>query len=106
ALDQHIFSIEKMQDGKVAVTIEDRINRLTSEFVNPKFEGNSLHGEGFKTMMMKGPELNLSVSRNTVTINITKGKKAVFAGDLQVSEKDSKRIIRYLQQNFTTWNSS
>jgi L-ascorbate metabolism protein UlaG (beta-lactamase superfamily) len=101
ALDQHIFSIEKMQDGKVAVTIEDRINRLTSEFVNPKLEGNSLHGEGSKSMMLKGPELNLSVAGNTVTINITKGKKAVFAEDLQVSEKDSKRIIRYLQENFT-----
>jgi L-ascorbate metabolism protein UlaG (beta-lactamase superfamily) len=105
ALDQHIFSIEKTQEGKAAVTIEDRINRLTSEFVNPKFEGNSLHGEGLKSMMMKGPELNLSVSGDTVTINITKGKKAVFAGDLQVSEKDSKRIIRYLQENFATWTS-
>src|ERR671919_781059 len=101
ALDQHIFSIEKMQDGKVAVTIEDSINRQTSDFINPKFEGNSLHGEGLKSMMMKGPELNLSVSENTVTINITKGKKATFAKDLQVSEKDSKRIIRYLQENFT-----
>ena len=100
ALDQHILSIEKMQDGKVAVTIEDRINRLTSEFVNPKFEGNSLHGEGLKSMMMKGPELSMSVSGNTVTLNITKGKKAVFADELQMSEKDSKRIIRYLQENF------
>jgi hypothetical protein len=100
ALDKHIFSIEKMQDGKVALTIEDSINRLTSEFVNPKFGENSLHGEGLKSMMMKGPELNLSVSGNTVTINITKGKKPVFAEDLQVSEKDSKRIIRYLQENF------
>jgi len=100
ALDQHIFSIEKMQDGKVALTIEDRINRLTTEFVNPKLDGNSLHGDGLKSMMMKGPELNLSVSGNTVAINITKGKKPVFAKDLQVSEKDSKRIIRYLQENF------
>src|SRR5918992_1733333 len=101
ALDQHIFSIEKMQDGKVAVTIEDSVNRLTTEFVNPKFEGNSLHGEGLKSMLMKGPELNLSVSENIVTINITKGKKATFIEDLQVSEKDSKRILRYLQENFT-----
>lgn len=100
ALDQHILSIEKMQDGKVAVTIEDRINRLTSEFVNPKFEGNSLHGEGLKSMMMKGPELSMSVSGNRVTLNITKGKKTVFADELQMSEKDSKRIIRYLQENF------
>jgi hypothetical protein len=102
ALDKHIFSIEKMQDGKVAVTIEDSINQLTSEFVNPKFEGNSLHGEGLKSMMMKGPELNLSISGNTVTINITKGKKAVFAEDLQVSDKDSKKVVRYLQENFAS----
>jgi L-ascorbate metabolism protein UlaG (beta-lactamase superfamily) len=100
ALDQHIFSIEKMQDDKVALSIEDSINRLTSEFVNPKFEGNSLHGDGTKSMMMKGPELNLSISENTVKINITKGKKPVIAEDLQVSEKDSRKIIRYLQENF------
>ncbi len=100
ALDKHIFSIEKMQDGKVAVTIEDNINSLTSEFINPKLEGSSLHGEGTKSMMMKGPELNLSVSGNTVRIDITKGKKQVFAEDLQVSEKDSKKLLRYLQENF------
>ena len=100
ALDKHIFSIEKMQDGKVALTIEDSINSLTSEFINPKLEGSSLHGEGTKSMMMKGPELNLSVSGNTVRIDITKGKKQVFAEDLQVSEKDSKKLLRYLQENF------
>ncbi len=100
ALDKHIFSIEKMQDGKVALTIEDTINSLTSEFINPKLEGSSLHGEGTKSMMMKGPELNLSVSGNTVRIDITKGKKQVFAEDLQVSEKDSKKLLRYLQENF------
>jgi hypothetical protein len=100
ALDKHIFSIEKMQDGKVALTIEDSINSLTSEFINPKLEGSSLHGEGTKSMMMKGPELNLSVSGNTVRIDITKGKKQVFAEDLQVREKDSKKLLRYLQENF------
>ena len=101
ALDKHIFSIEKVQDGKLALTIEDSINRLTSEFINPKFEGNSLHGDGIKSMMMKGPDLSLSVSGNIVRINIAKGKKAVFADDLEVSEKDSNRIIKYLQENFT-----
>jgi L-ascorbate metabolism protein UlaG (beta-lactamase superfamily) len=100
ALDKHIFSIEKMQDGRVALSIEDSINRLTTEFVNPKFADNSLHGDGIKSMMIKGPELYLSVSGNTVRINITKGKKPVFAEDLQVSEKDSKKITRYLQENF------
>jgi L-ascorbate metabolism protein UlaG (beta-lactamase superfamily) len=101
ALDKHIFLVEKMQDGKMALTIEDSINRLTSEFINPKFMGNSLHGEGVKSMMMKGPDLSLSISGNKVTINITKGKKTVFAEDLQVSDKDSKRVMRYLQENFT-----
>ena len=100
ALDKHIFSIEKMQDAKVALTVEDNINRLTTEFVNPKFEGSSLHGDGIKSMMMKGPELNLSISGTTVRIDITKGKKQVFAEDLQVTEKDSKKLIRYLQENF------
>lgn len=100
AMDQHIFSIEKMQDGRVSLTIEDSINSLTSEFVNPKLQGSSLHGDGVKSMMMKGPELNLSLSGNTVRIDITKGKKQVFAEDLQVTEKDSKKLIRYLQENF------
>jgi Beta-lactamase superfamily domain len=105
ALDKHILSIEKMQDGKVSLSIEDNINSLTSEFVNPKFSGDSLHGEGIKSMMMKGPELNLSVSGNAVTVNITKGKKSVIAEDLPVSEKDSKRIIRYLHENFAALSS-
>jgi hypothetical protein len=94
-----------MQDGKVALSIEDSINRLTSEFVNPKYSGNSLHGDAIKGMMTKGPELDLSVSENTVRINITKGKKPIFAEELQVSEKDSKKIIRYLQENFATQTS-
>lgn len=100
ALDRHTFSLEKMNDGKVAIAIEDSINRMTLEFVNPRSEENSLHGDGIKSMMMKGPELELVVSGSTVRINITKGKKAMFAGDMQISEKDSKRIIRYLRENF------
>jgi hypothetical protein len=100
ALDKHMFSIEKMQDGKVAISIEDSINSLASEFVNPKFSGNSLHGDAIKSMMTKGPELDLSISGNAVRINIVKGKKPVFAEELPVSEKDSKKIIRYLQENF------
>jgi hypothetical protein len=100
ALDKHMFSIEKMQDGKVAISIEDNINSLTSEFVNPKFLENSLHGDAIKSMMTKGPELDLSVSGNTVRINVKKGKKPVFAEELPVSEKDSKKITRYLEENF------
>ncbi|MEW6603555.1 MAG: MBL fold metallo-hydrolase [Thermoproteota archaeon] len=100
ALDQHMFAIEKMGGGKVAVTIEDSIHSMTSEFVNPKAGENSLRGEAIKSMMMKGPELNLTVSGNTVRIDITKGKKTMFAGDMQVDEKDARRIVRYLRENF------
>jgi len=100
ALDQHMLAIEKMDDGKVALVIEDSINRLTAEFLNPRSGENSLHGDPIKSLMMKGPELELLVSGNNVRIDITKGKKPVFAGDMQVSEKDSKRIIRYLHENF------
>jgi hypothetical protein len=105
ALDKHMFSIEKMQDGKVTLSIEDSINSLTTEFVNAKFSGNSLHGDAIKSMMMKGPELDLSISENTVRINIMKGKKPVFAEEIQVSEKDSKKIFRYLQENFAAMTS-
>jgi hypothetical protein len=55
--------------------------------------------------MMKGPELDLSISENTVRINIMKGKKPVFAEEIQVSEKDSKKIFRYLQENFAAMTS-
>jgi L-ascorbate metabolism protein UlaG (beta-lactamase superfamily) len=100
ALDRHTFSIEKFDDGKVALAIEDSINRMTVEFVNPRSGENSLHGDAIKSMMMKGPELEMLVSGNTVRIDVTKGKKALFARDMQVSERDSKRIIRYIHENF------
>jgi hypothetical protein len=100
ALDRHTFSIEKFDDGKVALAIEDSINRMTVEFVNPRSGENSLHGDAIKSMMMKGPELEMVVSGNTVRIDVTKGKKALFARDMQVSERDSKRIIRYFRENF------
>jgi L-ascorbate metabolism protein UlaG (beta-lactamase superfamily) len=100
ALDRHTFSLEKMDDGKVALAIEDSINRMEAQFVNPRSGENSLHGDAIKSMMMKGPELELVVSGNTVRIDVTKGKKALFAKDVQVSENDSKRIIRYIRENF------
>jgi hypothetical protein len=100
ALDQHIFAIEKTASDRVTVTIEDSIHSMTSEFANPKAGENSLRGEPIKSMMMKGPELNLVVSGNSVRIDIIKGKKPMFAGDMQVDERDAKRIIQYLHENF------
>jgi hypothetical protein len=88
----------------VTLSIEDSINSPTTEFVNAKFSGNSLHGDVIKSMM-KGPELDLPVSENTVKINIMKGKKSVFAEEIQLSEKVSKKIFRYLQENVAALTS-
>lgn len=101
-LEKYVFALEKMRDGKLAVSVEDSINRLTAEFVNPKATGNSLHGDSLKSMMMKGPELSMTVSDTSVRIDIVKGRKAVFAGDVPVSERDAKRLLRYLAENFSS----
>lgn len=101
SLEKYVFSLEKMPDGKLNVSIEDAVNRLTSEFVHPKRTGeSSLHAEGEKSMMFKGPNLNMSVSGQSVRMEITKGKKPMFANDLLISDKDARRLTRFLQENF------
>ncbi len=100
ALDRHSFSIEKTDSGKVIVSIEDSISQLMTEFINPTSDGKSLHAEAIKSMLLKGPHLDLTVSGGNVRIEITKGKKAMFSGNLQVSEKDSSRLKKYLDENF------
>ena len=100
ALDRHSFAIEKTDAGKVIVTIGDNISQLINEFVNPKSDGKSLRAEPIKGMLMKGPELQLVISDGSVRIDIVKGKKPMFAGDMEVSERDSKRLKKYLNENF------
>lgn len=101
ALEKYIFTFEKMQDGRFVVSVEDSITRLTSEFVNPKRTGDgALHADAMKSGFFKGPELNMSISANAVRLDMPKGKKAVFSQDVPVSEKDAKRLKRYLQENF------
>jgi hypothetical protein len=100
SLDRHSFAIEKTDAGKVIVTIEDSISELINEFINPTSDGKSLRGEGVKSMLLKGPELQLIVSDGNVRIDITKGKKPTFAKIMEVSEKDSDRLKKYLNENF------
>jgi phosphoribosyl 1,2-cyclic phosphodiesterase len=100
SLDRHSFAIEKTDAGKVIVTIEDSISELINEFINPTSDGKSLRGEGVKSMLLKGPELQLIVSDGNVRIDITKGKKPMFAKTMEVSEKDSDRLKKYLNENF------
>jgi L-ascorbate metabolism protein UlaG (beta-lactamase superfamily) len=101
ALEKHVFALEKMPDGKLSFSVEDSINRLTQEFVNPRREGDrSLRTDAIKSMMMKGPELHLVISGTTVKVEIIKGKKPMFAADMPVSERDAKRLARYITENF------
>ena len=100
ALDRHSFAIEKTDSGKVIVSIEDSFSQLVNEFVNPSSDGKSLHAKAIKSMLLKGPELELVVSDGSVRINIMKGKKAMFAKNMGVSEKDSRRLKKYLNENF------
>jgi hypothetical protein len=100
-LEKYFFSLEKMADGKLVFIVEDNINRLTSEFNNPKLTSeSSLHADPVKGMMSKGPGLEMVVSDNHVRIDITKGKKPMFANDIPVSERDSKKLRRYLVENY------
>jgi L-ascorbate metabolism protein UlaG (beta-lactamase superfamily) len=115
ALEKYVFKIEKMRDNKLTFVLEDSINRLVNEFVNPRRGSNnnnndddhahsgnyySLHADPVKSMMMKGPELDLSVSDTIVKASITKGKKQVFADTIRVSERDAKKLARYIRENF------
>ena len=100
ALEKYVIFIEKLSDAKMSFSLEDSINRLTLDFINPRRDGDSLHTGAVKSMMMKGPELHLSVSGTTVKVEIAKGKKPVLAGDIPVSERDAKRLTRYLHENF------
>jgi hypothetical protein len=100
ALEKYVILIEKLSDSKVTFSLEDSVNRLALEFINPRREGDALHTSAVKSMMMKGPELHLAVSGATVKVEIAKGKKPLFAGDIPVSERDAKRLTRYLHENF------
>jgi hypothetical protein len=99
-LDMRSFAIEKTDLGKVIVSIEDSFSERVNEFINPSSDGKSLHAMAIKSMLLKGPELELTVSEDSVRINIRRGKKAMFAENLGVSERDSRRLRKYLDENF------
>jgi hypothetical protein len=51
-------------------------------------------------MMMKGPDLDLTISGTTVKVEIAKGKKAVFSDNIRVDERDARKLSRYIKENF------
>ena len=106
ALEKYVMSIEKMPDGKLNLMIEDSIHRLSSEFANPhtKNNDNILVAEPIKELMMKGPELRMSLTpqeqESIIRVDIIKGKKAIFADDIRISKKETQKLIRYIEKNF------
>jgi L-ascorbate metabolism protein UlaG (beta-lactamase superfamily) len=103
ALEKYVFGMEKMPGNKLMFMLEDSISRQENEFVNPKrknSDGNSLHADAIKSMMMKGPKLDLAISGTTVKVGIVKGKKPMFADDIRVDERDAKKLSRYIRENF------
>jgi phosphoribosyl 1,2-cyclic phosphodiesterase len=107
ALEKYVMSLEKLEDDKLNFVIEDSINRLAAEFANPRKggDGNILEAEPLKSMMMKGPELRMSLvpkdQESVVRISIVKGKKPVFADDVHISSNDAQKLERYVAKNFT-----
>jgi hypothetical protein len=106
ALEKYVMSLEKLEDNKLNFIIEDSVNRLVAEFANPRKGGNGniLEAEPLKSMMMKGPELKMSLvpkdQESVVKISIVKGKKPVFADDVRISSKDAQKLERYVAKNF------
>ena len=106
ALEKYVMSIEKLPDGKLNFMIEDSIHRLSSEFANPHTENNDrvLVAEPVKSLMMKGPELRMSLTpqeqESIIRVDIIKGKKPVFADDIRISKKETQKLLRYIEKNF------
>jgi phosphoribosyl 1,2-cyclic phosphodiesterase len=108
-LEKYVLIIEKMEGGnKLNVTIEDSINRLSSEFSEPhssrKNDEIRLEAKPLKSFMMKGPELRMSLvshgDDSLVSINMAKGKKPVFADDIRLTNSDAKKLAHYISENF------
>lgn len=107
ALEKYVMSIEKL-DNKLNFMIEDNIHRLSSEFADAHrgTGDNILEAEPLRSLMMKGPELKISLTprdqESLIRVDVIKGKKPLFADNLRVSNKDAQRLIRYIEKNFSS----
>lgn len=108
-LEKYMLTIEKKEGGnKLIVTVEDSINRLSSEFsdahVSRKNDEINLEAKPLKSFMMKGPELRMSLfSRgddSLVTVYIAKGKKVIFSDEIRLTSNALKKLSRYITENF------
>ena len=113
SLQNYILQLEnEEQEQKLHLTIEDRINRYSLEFVNPHLDRNNadiLYGDPVKGMLAKGPELKMQIIPGLtsppdgyqVNVNIMKGKKQIFRDIILIKTADMKRLKRFIRENFT-----
>ena len=122
SLQKYILKIENDDiDDKLKLMIEDTINRFNLEFIRPIKDGNSdddfiLNAQGVKGMMAKGPQLTLQIvpshpqeqedSSSTIKIRVSRGKKDVFNDDVYVSNRDARRLKRFIKENFACITST
>jgi hypothetical protein len=106
SIQKYLLRFEKVEK-KLNLMVEDNINRLSLEFVNPRTIGNgeALQADSTRSMFMKGPELKMEIvpaSRESahLKVRITQGRKTIMNEDIQIMPKDATRLIKYFSQNF------
>jgi hypothetical protein len=107
SIQKYVLKIEKEdKDDKLKLMIEDRVNRLSLEFVRPRRDKvrDILYAEPVRGMMAKGPQLKMEIipqSQDTslIRLNVSRGKKNVFKDDVLINNLDDKRLKRYLNEN-------
>jgi hypothetical protein len=107
SLQKYVLRLEKADNKRLNLTVEDNINRLSQEFVNPHTAGNgeTLQADPVKSMFVKGPELKMEVvpasrDHSLLRTRITQGRKVILQDDIQIMPQDATRLIRYFGENF------
>src|SRR5918994_3654609 len=116
SLQNYILRFEKEdRNDMLKLMIEDRINRFDLKFISPHIDRSNndiLYAQGEKEMFSKGPELKMEIvssqsspdeeeeASSIVRINVFKGKKSIFKGDIPLSRKDTEELRRYIRENF------
>jgi hypothetical protein len=107
-LETYVLKFEKdIQNNKLKLMIEDRINRFDLSFDKPIKEKNRddvLYAQGEKGMLAKGPNFRMQVIDNENSsidsINAFKGSKTVFREDIPIKKADGQKLRKYIVENF------
>ena len=106
-IEKYLLKLEKTPAG-VRVTVEDSINRLESDFVQPRPSGGGreLAAGAVKGFMAKGPELRMAIIPqepvSVVKLGIAKGKKSLVKDDIQINPTSAERLIKFINHHHFT----